>query len=539
MSTIKKSKPELIQINLDTYNELIESNKSIIQECINILNQQNKDSYRTIKVPKLTSTITLSVKSVNTFDIQLLDFYKQLLPIIQFVHNLKYVMKDLEYTNEDLSINIDRSPTFILDLEHKLYDYKITINKYYEQLENNNIKIINYYCNNLSLDKSYTIDLITIELLFKCMEYDFKFIPFGTTIFAQLFTNNMIKPIYKQNITELSNALKIKYLITFKEHNHSMTDKQTRLLQTFNLIPSTSNISLSEVFNRLFGISIKNITIDTLENILRSTSKTLYKTISFIIIATNNNDFYYDIDNFFNREKLSILTSNVGVNIEYIDIFKTLQSNLISKKISNNVYKYNYSSDAENYILWTNDLISFKLRETRVPNNIINKIINNQSSEVIDLYNNRFEQQMLDTIKNDKLISYKQIKYLSFDIDNEEIIFIKTLCSSIEKYIKSIKNISNEKDMVSKIIKIIQLEFNNFKPFHINKKTNSMQPILIYNNNAIQIANRVKKDIIQWYNNKEPINQIETIIKTIIASNDNIYTKFISSYYLEMSGSDQ
>ena len=91
--------------------------------------------------------------------------------------------------------------------------------------------------------------------------------------------------------------------------------------------------------------------------------------------------------------------------------------------------------------------------------------------------------------------------------------------------------------MTDKLIKIIQTEFDNFKPFHISKSI-SMQPILIYNNIAIQIANRVKKDITQWYNNKEPVNQIDVIIKAIIASNDNIYTKFIASYYLDMSGNN-
>ncbi len=519
----------------DDYHGLIVSSAAIIEECIAILNKQNKDSYRTIKVPKLES-IAFQEVSKHLFDTQLIQFYKDFLPIIQFTHNIKYSIKDMIYTNDDLSINIDRSPAFILDLEHKLYDYKLSIDKHYEQLISNNSNIIKSYCHHLHThNNDYHIDLDTITLLFKCMEYDFKFIPFGSTIFAQLFADKLITSEYQQKISELSNALKIKYLSVINSPNdNKMSVTQSQLLQTYNLTPSTPNLSLSQIFNQLFGLTA-DISIDKLESALKSTSKTLNKHVSFIVIAKHNNDFYYDIDNLFDREKLSKLTSSIGVSNDYIDIFKTLQSNLITKKVTAGIHKYNYSDTAECYVLWTNDFIHFKLRKSHVPNKIISKIINNQSSKVIDLYNSCFEQKLLDIIKNDTLVSYKQIKYLSFDIDDEEVTFIEKLCKSIGKYIKSIGNINNESNMTDKLIKIIQTEFDNFKPFHISKSI-SMQPILIYNNMAIQIANRIKKDITQWYNNKEPVNQIDVIIKAIIASNDNIYTKFIASYYLDMSG---
>ena len=525
----------------DDYHDLIVSSAAIIEECITILNKQNNDSYKTIKVPKLES-ITFPEISKHLFDTQLIQFYKDFLPIIQFTHNIKYSIKDMVYANDDLSINIDRSPAFILDLEHKLHDYKLSLDKHYEQLISNNSNIIKSYCEHIHTN-DYHIDLNTITIIFKCMEYDFKFIPFGSTIFSQLFADKLIASEYQLKISELSNALKIKYLAVINPPNdNKMTMSQSQLLQTYNLTPSTPNLSLSQTFNQLFGLTT-NITIDNLESVLKSTSKTLTKHISFVIISKHNNDFYYDIDNLFDREKLSKLTSSIGVSNDYIDIFKTLQSNLITKKVAAGIYKYNYSdttdqrSTSECYVLWTNDFIHFKLRSSPVPNNIINKIISNKSSEVIDLYNNCFEQKLLDIIKNDTLISYKQIKYLSFDIDDEEVTFIEKLCKSVGKYIKSIGNINNESNMTDKLIKIIQTEFDNFKPFHISKSI-SMQPILIYNNIAIQIANRVKKDITQWYNNKEPVNQIDVIIKAIIASNNNIYTKFIASYYLDMSGNN-
>lgn len=522
----------------DDYNELIVSSTAIIQECIDILNKQNEDSYRVIKIPKLQSITTFSKVTNNLFDTQLIQFYKDFLPIIQFIHNIKYAIKEMSYTNEDLSINIDRSPAFILELEHKLYDYKLAIDQYYEQLTTNNSNIIKSYCKYLhDHNNDYHIDLNSIALIFNCMEYDFKFIPYGSTIFTQLFVDKLVTHEHQMDISELSNALKIKYLSFVNPPNdNQINKKQSRLLQTYNLTPSTPNLSLSQVFNQLFGITT-NVTIDKLESILKSTSKTLNKFISFIVISKHNNDFYYDIDNLFDREKLSKLTSSIGVSNDYIDIFKTLQSNLITKKVTDSIHKYNYHNNSECYVLWTNDFINFKLRESQVPSKIINKIVTNQSSEVIDLYNSCFEQKLLDIIKNDTLISYKQIKYLSFDIDDEEVIFIEKLCKSIGKYIKSIGNINNESNMTDKLIKIIQVEFDNFKPFHISKSI-SMQPILIYNNMAIQIANRVKKDITQWYNNKEPVNQIDVIIKAIVASNDNIYTKFIASYYLDMSGNN-
>lgn len=520
----------------DDFNELIKSSNIIIQECINILNQQNKDSYRTITIPNVESTTTFSKLSSNLFDSQLIQFYKDFLPMIQFTHNLKYSMRSMVYTNEDLSINIDRSPAFILDLEHKLHNYKVAIDVHYKQLKINNMNIIKSFCYHLHTHSNdYTIILNSIELLFKCMEYDFKFIPYGTFIFTQLFTDNLISDEYQQSISDLSNTLKVKYLSVVNTPKNNLNVIESQLLQSYNLTPTTANLNLSQIFTKLFGITNAKINIDNLESILKSTSKTLTKHISFIVISKRNNDFYYDINNLFDREKLSNITSSVGVSNTYIDIFQTLQSNLITKKVANGIHKYNYNSTAESYILWTNDYIHFKLRETPVPTKIVNKLINNKSSDVIDLYNSCFEQKLLNNIKNDTLVSYKQIKYLSFDIDNEENVFIDNLCKSISKYIKSIGNINNESNMTDKLIKIIQVEFDNFKPFHISKSI-SMHPILIYNNMAIQLANRIKKDITEWYNNKEPVNQIDIIIKAIIASNDNIYTKFIASYYLDMSG---
>lgn len=515
--------------------EIIKSNLSIIDECLIALKQQLDDSYKPIRIPKYLKT-EIKIKSINQLDSSLVDFYESFIPLVKFVNDLKYSIIDMEYTTEELMIYIDKSPSYIADLEKKLSTKKNQIQKYYNQLLSNNDIINNEFCaeiKKLKSDYGIAITINFVNILYKCMEYDFKFIPYGVNIFSYLYEYMDMNDEIKNQIVNLSNKLKLKYLSTSEKD--TQFNKQKVLLQTFNLIPSTSNMELNKIFKYLFNINIDKVNINNLKNVLSMVSKSLKKHISFIIISKNNNDFYYDLSNLFNSDKLSKINNLGGVSSEFIDIFKILQTILISKRIDNSVLAYNFTELSETYLLWTNDNINFKIREKPAESHIVNKLLLEESSEIIDLYNKNIENQLLEIIKDESLVSYKQVKYLSFDIDNEEQEYLTLLCKKIISYIKSIKKINFNTQLSDKCIDIMNDEFNKFKPFHKHKAI-PVQALLIYNNLAVRLSNKIEKEIQIWsINNNASINEIDTIIKNIIQSNDNIYTSFISSYYLGIS----
>jgi hypothetical protein len=515
--------------------QILDASAALAQTCIDILNQQNADSYKAVVVPKL-EVLSFNPKISSPNDTQLVVFYHQSMPILKFAHNLKYVCESMVYPHNEVAMHVDRSPTFILKLEHKLAKRAAQVTTYLSQLEQNIQIIINAYCEHLVDHSAHiSIDVHYLELIYHCMQYDFKFIPYGVAILNQLFAIDLISDVYQTDIRRLSNEMKHKYL-DIPNDKSDPTEAGSYMLQTYNLVPTLPNMSLLQIFKRIFGITINSITISNLDKVLQATSKSQGKSVSFVIIAKHNNDFYYDLDNLFDRNKLSKITNKGGISAEYIDAYQILQSILIKKKVTSQVTTYNFSAEnRDTYVLWTNDNSQFKLREQPVESTIIHKLLTNQSSSVITQYNKQFELKLLDIIQNDSPVSYKQVKYLSFDTDTEEAIYIDLICSKLIKRITSIKNIAATKDLSDQFTKIFQDEFNGFKPFH-KKGSIPVHALLVYNNAAIRIANRIEKELIIWSINGQPIDQIASIIKTIVASNDNIYSKFISSYYLAISG---
>lgn len=521
--------------------KLINSSVSIANECIKLINEQNADSYKIIKVPKL-EIIKFNPSTNLLFTKQLLDFYQSFMPLVKFAHDIYYAIQSMDYSSEELSIHINRSPKFILDLEHKLAKRTAQLQRYTNQLKTNIDLIIKEYCDHIhtNINDKIVINDTSIELIYQCMEYDFKFIPYGTAIMVELFNSNLISDKHKVTISNLSNALKHKYLDVSKDSNE-LSNNNNCLLQTFNLVPTINNLTLAQVINHLFATTVRDVSINNIESILKSISKKISNEIAFIVIFKHNNDHYFDLTNLFDNNKISQITNSNGVSIKYIDTFDTLKSRTISNKHKNSIEgiitAYNYDKNDKNreiYILWTNDNQEFKLRDQPLSMRIADKILSNQSSDIIDAYNNQFEEKLTNMIKDHSVVSYKQVKYLSFDTDNEETIFINLLCDKVIKYITSIKNIDSVSDMSYKILNIIQCEFNKFKPFH-KKGSIPIHAHLVFTNIAIELSNKLEKDLINWAMSGQIIDNIESIVHRIIATNDNIYTRFIASYYMSIT----
>ena len=184
-------------LSMSNLDQLIESGTSVAQECIKLITLQNDDSYKTIKVLKL-EPIKFNPKTHSTSEIQLMQFYHSFMPLLKFSHDLKYVVESMVYPADEIAMHVDRSPKFILDLEHKLVQRSSQIQKYADQLKQDIQLIIQSYCAQLHTKvDEIVIELPYLELMYQCMAYDFKFIQYGVAIMSQLFADNLINHKYE------------------------------------------------------------------------------------------------------------------------------------------------------------------------------------------------------------------------------------------------------------------------------------------------------------------------------------------------------
>lgn len=521
-----------------TVTNLLDADYAIISECISIIIQHNINSYKSIPVPNAERP-PFTHKTNNLFNLQLIEFFNKFSVDIRFAQLLQTSISQMTYDTEEMMMQLNRSPDYIFNLEKLLSNQKQSLIVNHDRLKKTHPKIIQKYCEYVKDNIStWEIDPSSlIDILFKLIHFDFGLVV-GIRLILSLFHSlDMLNDDQSRiQIKVLTEQLKLKCL-GYTKLNDTFQSKSTHF-QTYNLIPSTNNQSLSQIFEQLFATKINTLSINNLELNLRIISKNLKKTVAIVIIAKNNNDFYFDIDTLFDRERLQSITSSNGVSKEYIDIFETLRTTVLPKHIENSISSYNYIDADETYMLWTNDMINFKLREQPVDHLLINKILKESSSALIDIRNKRFEELILNKIKEDTLVSFKQIKYLSFEVENEERVFIDKVCGQISKYLKH--KLKDSRDalfsptFIQEIINIFQSEFKSFKPFHTSKHM-PLQPLLIYTNASIQLSNRIKKDVMGWNNKDGSLGDIDSIVKIIIDSNDNLYSKFISSYYLAMS----
>lgn len=526
---------------MDKVTQLIKASTTIAESVIKLIDQQNTDSYKAVVVPKL-GPVSIKSKTTSHDSAMLIVFYGEFMPIVKFAHDLSHCVRHMVYPHDEVMLHVDRSPSSVMKLESQLRKRAHEIQEYLNQIDQNIQLIIQTYAKLLK-SKIGTASAEYLEQLYECMGHDFKFITCGVALMSQMFSDDMIDPSLHTVITRLSNDLKAKYIDSSDgapSNNSMFKSESARMLQTLNLVPTTPNISLSDAFKRVTGVGAQTLTLDNLEANLKSVSKARSTPIAFVVMCRNNNDIYYDLTTLFDPKKLSKFSSKGGISSEYIDAYKVLRTTLIQKKLTSAVTIYNQpnrTQEFEAYILWTNDNKHFKLREQPVSTTLLGKILAGESSRVVDLYNKQFETIMLEEIANDTLVSYKQTKYLAFESENEEIEFIDKVCAKLVKHISSIKNIAKADDLPNQFHKLLQTEFNSFKPFH--KRGNiSSHALLVYNNAAARVATRLTKDLIVWSLNEQSIDEIPEMVRTVVASNDNIYTKFISSYYLSISGVD-
>lgn len=519
---------------------VIESNNAIIEDCNKLINEHNEFGYLKIKthIPQATN---VSFQKSNAFIEYVHDFYTRIMNATSASDYFDNLSSSMNYSMEDLIVKIDRSTSYIMETKSKMDRIRDRMIEFVIQIKHNNKLCCNEFIRFLHdehSNMSYTIEQDELEFVFKCANTDHRFITYGVSILCQLLEDKLINESYKELISKRSNELKLSILTNNEKHEH-----RRLMLQTFNLFPTVNNLTIKQMIKTLFHIDIRSFTtFDDLQDVINRISTTSLKQVALIVIARSNaNDIYFNMDTLFDRNIQQTITSKSGVNQDYIDAFFNLKYDAVAKKIANDIHVISSANDMNNsdeiYLTWTNDYINFKVREIPVSKNIATKLVNNKSSQIVSLRNAKFEKNFLNAINNTELVSYKQVKYLAFNMENEEVAFIDTLFKDIESYIikRSSKEDLSKTLVASAITTVICLTYDAFKPFHM-KGDVPIHAKLMYDNIAVRIGKRIREDIVIWAYEKKPNSDLKSIIMSRIGGSDNIYTKFISSYYLDQSG---
>jgi hypothetical protein len=519
--------------NIIDINNIFKSNNLLRDECISIIESHNNESF--VYIDKFTN----KNKSIITTlpDIDPIKYTNEYYEIFIYYHNfinyLETSIVSMGYSIDDLYININRSDSFIVKLYDTIDSYKKTIINNIYSIKNNQSNSIDLFINSFT-----TIDNKFINNLYKLMNND-NFINVGSILINKFMDDNKLTDEHLLQIKELNSNLKLHLLMNKFIYNYNYkTRRIDNYIQTFNLIPVEGiALPLESILNNLFGVQT-NISIKTLSKNLQLISTKNKKNIGIIIICKNNDDIYYNINNLFNYDKLDKIKQETGVNNNYIELYKLLHIKKIENKQDNIIWTFNIdSSTTDGYILWSNDMKEFKYKSDPVDSSIIKKLVRNEPSIIIEEYNKRIEDIIIDNQNIELKNSYNDVKYLNLTSEADENKFrnniINSILSYLRKYIKK-NNINNTNTLHDSILDIecethiCDIIFNESSKLDFSKNDSQFYNTLLFE--MTTILNGIKKDIILSTSN----DSIFIIIEKIINSNitDNLYTKLMDIKYI-------
>lgn len=464
-------------------NNLFDANTALIQKCKEEITKFNEYGYVTIKVSE--SDFKTSKKTNELSKIFNSFMYQRLM-----VNNINEIINSFEFSIDDISVAIDRSPDSVLQIYSGMNERISLLKEYTGRILENLYEIKNFMP---ELDETF------LDQLYEHMEY-MEFIPISYEIIKKM------KIVNKENVKEKINDLKSKLFKVNQDQN------RFNKLQTFNIIPDDgSQLKLKDALELLFNLKLNSDKLDLKQLLKLITADTGVQT-GLIINLSSNEDKYID---------LSSLTSNKlpnVVNASMIEAYNIIKTRTRSKKLKDEVMAINIDNDnALVFVMWTHDMEYFKIRKTPLLGSEIKKILRQAPSKLIESINNTFQEDIIKKINNSgDLVNYKSTKYMAFKENLDE----KTFLEKLKKNIKT--NLKHNKNSLRAVLNAC-----DSSKFELGILTPHAK--LIYASMATKLAIAVEKHMII---NKK-INDEE--LHLIIFSNDNIYTRTMASYYLEQS----
>lgn len=530
-----------------------EGNSDILQKCHKLVEEHNAISYKKVTFNPQTVEyrfITGSIKSTDPVSNLVVSCYESYSTQMYAIDQIKKIIDSTSYTNDNLSMNIDLSSDSIISLLSKL---SFTHDKF---LEYRDLLIANLY-KQAEVCAEYIVSACSdktdiknvIDVIFVCMmqkgishkiDVDEEIRPFisvGSKLIELLFKNGKLSEELVLDIRLKNDSFKQTIL-----HNLKLQTQNINKLQTFGLVPDEGpNRHLSEIINTLFGLKMPHV--DSIENDVDSVRKALQLMTAdtgletgLIIILSPNADIFFDMSTLFN---VSQPLGSKGITSEMVKMFDLIKREGQSAIKQSTLLTINVDPDRTKlaYVLWTNNYKTFKSKSSPISNLVIKKLVRKAPSSTIESYNTIFEQIIGEHQVNDAIM-FNKVKYMSFTHDGGEDEFLdelqKLLVSYVLKYMQGLKN--------GEILNAITKKFTDglFDILDSAKiKLGIMSQELpahchiIYGNISKSIVGKIIRDLSTLLQIEE--RELNEIIKLIVKTNDNIYSRVVAGYYLHIA----
>lgn len=540
------------------------TNIELLGDCAKLVEQHNRLSYQTLslRVPAVAYSVISKQpdkKNRDPVSTDIISFYESYTGQMATAEKLRELIGTMVYTVDDLTIHIDLSTDSIMEILAALTDTRSKLEEKHariiENISSATDSLISHIRDQFNDSTNYDNVITTV---FTCMkqqglgdktdlnEHDHLFVPVGVRIIAEMHQTKRLTDQQISMIKSCNNEMKQVLL------GVAQSDKQTAVqgdrarvnhLQTFGFVPSEGmNTNLDVVVGKLLGLTIPPVDSfanaqEPLTNMLKLATADTGISTGLIILASKNADSYFDMSSLF---ELGQTNSSAGVTADMVKTFDLIKEGNPARVKSSELITINVVAGVtqQAYLLWTNDMVTFKSQSQPISKESISKLLRRAPSATIAAYNSAFEKSIADA-RDEDAISFNRVKYMSFNNDVTEETYLDTLQSKLVKNI--IAAVGKLKDAKLKDA-IVDQSFANMlldtidstkMDLGIHAQMLPSHSHIIYASMANSIVARIKKSLVVLDRlDKASLNDI---VKILVRTNDNIYSRAIASYYLHMA----
>lgn len=555
-------------------NSCINANNSIIKECVELVTQYNQLNISGQFKPTLSIPIVITYSSIHPKHIPhpKTDVAKEIITFFEWYSTQMYFVDTLK---EILVSSLDNDDTLLLtgNERGKVDTIRTRLLANHQILIDNLSSAVDTMVAKVFTNNSTLVNHEVIETIYICMkqsrlasvvsirEAARPFVYVGFRLIEQLQTLQLLDVDRLTLIRRLNEDLKETLVGVRHEFD---TEGTFNHLQTFGLVPAEGNNgTLQAVISKLLHFEITgDADFKVVSSLLKKRSMDSGTPTGILIFVSPHPDLYFNMKSLTKVTKGRPPSMAEGINVNKIRKSDIIKMGERPTATTSYVQTINVDSNASlAYILWTNNLTSFKWREEPVDAAMIKKILRLKPSQTIEQYNKLFESAIGSSRQHDGLI-FNRVKYMSFtEAVTEESFLDLLIVRIVDSLLDQLGHVAMSAltDTIMTeifLVKLIETFDNAKKELGVPREVAlSAHCHIIYASIAMKAALTIKKDLLflctqpvehlpfantpfaTTPTSDTPITQpaLTKLVKLVIQSNDNIYTRVIASHYLHIA----
>lgn len=394
-----------------------------------------------------------------------------------------------------------------------------------------------------------------IQTIFTCMKQEglSRTIAISSTVRPFVYVGvRLIELIHKLGLLEADTHALIQTLTA--DLKESMLDVRHELdtpsafnyLQTFSIVPSdANNKSLQEVVRHLLHIDLDGAAdVDVVSSLLKQISIDSGVSTGIIIYASPHPDIYFNLQPLLQTTQGRTPSAAEGIDIAKVSKFDIIKLGDAPTATTSHIKMLNVDADTERaYVLWTNNFKSYKWRSEPISSSTIKKILRRKPSQTIEQFNKRLEEEIISSRKFDGY-SYNLVRYMSFTRSVTMESFLEILTTRVVDFllaklgginIRTAATLNDE--LIDELIQIIDEAKDELG---VPRDILSAHCRIVYASITMKLASKIKKEMVLLCSSTQEDEHLTRsallrMVKTVIQSNDNIYSRVIASHYLHLA----